>query len=67
MNNYEVKARSTYESQRKQKQFGENRVCSDKNCETTLSKYNKKETCFNHSPKEFGRNRGWKDPSTKIS
>ncbi len=67
MSNYTFYAKTTYESQRKQKQFGENRVCIHENCETTISRYNKKETCFNHSPKEFGRNRGWKDPSTKLS
>lgn len=65
MSDFQVKGRSSYESQRKVKQFGVNRICTHKNCSTTISRYNKKETCFNHSPKEYGRNRGWKDPATK--
>ena len=36
---------------RKTKQHGEGRVCSNKDCEQVLSKYNENKQCFLHAPK----------------
>jgi len=54
-------------SLRKSKTFAKGRVCKQDGCDVTLSMYNKKEFCFNHSPIDYGRNRGWIDPSKKKS
>ena len=48
---------------RKSKIYGEGRVCELVNCDVTLSKYNKENLCFLHSPKKSGRVRGWKPPT----
>lgn len=34
------------------------RVCSDLECDTLLSRYNRKGTCYVHSPVKFPRVRG---------
>lgn len=36
------------------------RYCSDAECETVLSRYNKRTTCYQHTPTRFPRNRGRK-------
>ena len=52
-------------SSRKSKTYDKGRVCKKKNCEKTLSMYNKKDWCYNHAPISYGRNRGWIDPNKK--
>ncbi|GMQ93827.1 MAG: hypothetical protein BMS9Abin12_1307 [Acidimicrobiia bacterium] len=38
--------------------FPTGRVCTEENCSTLLSRYNRKDTCFRHSPMRFPRTRG---------
>ncbi len=38
--------------------FPTGRVCTEQNCATELSMYNRKNTCFRHSPIRFPRTRG---------
>jgi len=52
---------------RKSKKYEEGRVCKKANCDKTLSIYNKKEWCYNHTPISYGRNRGWIAPENKKS
>ena len=47
---------------RKTKQHGEGRVCSNKDCEQVLSKYNENKQCFLHAPKKQPRIRGREHP-----
>ena len=63
MSSVYIKGKTKLQATRTAKTYGENRLCSFNNCETVLSKYNKKELCFFHSPKEVGRIRGWKEPT----
>ena len=44
---------------RKTKTFDGDRTCKDYGCTTILSRYNGKETCFRHCPKDYGRIRGY--------
>lgn len=62
MSSVYVKGRKNYQATRTAKTFGSDRLCKFMNCETILSKYNKQELCFLHSPKTQGRVRGWKQP-----
>lgn len=57
--------RTKLERQRKVTQYEKGRMCEHEDCTVTLSMYNKKTLCFNHSPKEQGRIRGWIDPAKK--
>ena len=50
---------------RKNKTYDKGRVCKQKDCDKTLSMYNKKDWCYNHAPISYGRNRGWIDPAKK--
>jgi hypothetical protein len=43
---------------RPSKEFGGGRVCSDRECETKLSRYNRREHCFAHAPVKYPRVRG---------
>lgn len=43
---------------RPSRKFGEGRVCAEKNCDTLLSQYNRREYCFAHAPVRFPRVRG---------
>ena len=43
---------------RKLKTYGDDRVCSDDNCSTVLSKYNQNSQCHKHAPRRFPRTRG---------
>ncbi|HVR31947.1 MAG TPA: hypothetical protein VMS74_04465 [Acidimicrobiia bacterium] len=43
---------------RPSRDFGGNRVCSDKHCDTKLSRYNRREFCFAHAPVKYPRVRG---------
>jgi len=38
--------------------FPAGRVCADTDCSTALSMYNRKDTCFRHSPILYPRTRG---------
>ncbi len=40
------------------KQGATGRVCETEGCETRLSVYNSRETCFRHSPTRYPRTRG---------
>lgn len=40
------------------RKFSTGRVCADRSCSTLLSTYNRKDTCFRHSPIRFPRTRG---------
>jgi hypothetical protein len=55
----------TPEATRKSKVYAKGRTCKKKDCDITLSMYNKKEFCFNHAPISYGRNRGWISPERK--
>jgi hypothetical protein len=50
-------------NRRAPKSVDERRVCSDTGCETVLSKYNRKTTCYSHSPVRFPRVRGREAPT----
>ena len=43
---------------RPSRDFGEGRVCSDKECDTKLSRYNKRDYCYSHAPVKYPRVRG---------
>lgn len=43
---------------RASRRYGEDRVCSDTQCETKLSMYNKRDYCHVHAPVKFPRVRG---------
>jgi hypothetical protein len=43
---------------RPSREFGEGRVCASKDCDTKLSKYNRREYCFAHAPVRYPRVRG---------
>lgn len=40
------------------KTYDEDRVCAHVECETKLSRYNKREFCYAHAPTRFPRLRG---------
>ncbi len=44
--------------------YDEDRVCVQKNCTTTLSRYNRREHCYAHAPTRFPRLRGRIVPET---
>tara|TARA_B000000557_G_C20789671_1_gene450416 strand:+ start:970 stop:1170 length:201 start_codon:yes stop_codon:yes gene_type:complete len=50
---------------RKSKNFGKGRVCASKQCEQVLNQYNKKDHCYQHAPRSYGKNRGWISPERK--
>lgn len=43
---------------RRPRTFNEDRVCAAPGCETTLSRYNRNEHCYAHSPIRYPRTRG---------
>lgn len=43
---------------RPSRDFGAGRVCAKKDCETQLSRYNRREFCFAHAPVKYPRVRG---------
>ncbi len=45
-------------SGRNPKTFDKGRVCTDPDCDTKLSTYNRNDTCFRHSPIRYPRTRG---------
>ena len=56
---------STPKAGRKTKQFDKGRVCTTKDCEQVLSKYNENKQCFLHAPKKQPRIRGREDARNK--
>lgn len=45
---------------RKSRQYGADRVCAHPSCDTKLSMYNRRETCFTHTGVKIPRLRGKK-------
>ena len=45
-------------ARRKPKQYEAGRVCEEDGCTVRLSRYNKKDKCFNHQELTFPRTRG---------
>ena len=43
---------------RPSKDFGGGRVCAKQDCDTKLSRYNRREYCFSHAPVKYPRVRG---------
>ena len=43
---------------RRPKTYAEGRVCADDACDTLVSRYNRSEFCFSHSPVKYPRMRG---------
>jgi len=43
---------------RPSKDFGEGRVCAKRECDTKLSRYNRREFCYLHAPVKYPRVRG---------
>lgn len=43
---------------RPSRDFGGGRVCASKDCDTKLSRYNRREYCFAHAPVRYPRVRG---------
>ena len=43
---------------RPSKDFGEGRVCAEIECETKLSRYNRRDHCYTHAPVKYPRVRG---------
>jgi len=65
MSNLYMNGTTTPKRGRKTKQHGEGRVCSNKDCEQVLSKYNENKQCFLHAPMKQPRIRGREDPRDK--
>lgn len=53
-----LKGKRIMGSSRAPKAMAEMRPCAKKGCETTLSRYNKREFCYAHAPTKFPRLRG---------
>jgi len=58
MDSTTLRATTAGRARRRPKTYGEARTCSDRNCETKLSRYNRSESCFQHAPARFPRMRG---------
>lgn len=54
------RGRSVLSRPRAPKTIDDERTCADADCETVLSRYNKRATCSIHTPTHFPRNRGRK-------
>ncbi len=53
-----VKGRRLSGSARAPKTYSTTRRCAHEGCETTLSRYNRREYCFAHAPTKYPRLRG---------
>jgi len=53
-----LKGKRIMGSSRAPKQVSDLRCCAKTECETTLSRYNKREYCYAHAPTKFPRLRG---------
>lgn len=58
MAEHTLKGKRILETARPPKVNSESRVCAKAGCETTLSRYNKREFCYAHAPTKFPRLRG---------
>ena len=54
------RGRSVISRPRAPKAIEGKRLCAEPDCETVLSRYNKRTTCSIHTPTHFPRNRGRK-------
>jgi hypothetical protein len=53
-----LRGKRVLETARPPKATSEVRTCAKPGCETTLSRYNKREYCYAHAPTKFPRLRG---------
>ena len=53
-----LKGKRIMGASRAPKAVNEARACAKNDCETTLSRYNKREYCYAHAPTKFPRLRG---------
>ncbi|MGA9598396.1 MAG: hypothetical protein WBV06_19730 [Acidimicrobiia bacterium] len=53
-----LRGKRVLETARPPKASSEVRTCAKPGCETTLSRYNKREFCYAHAPTKFPRLRG---------
>ena len=60
-----IKGSKTRYATRKSKQYPQGRVCSEANCDVTLSLYNHRTECFNHYKFKQPRVRGRIHPNQK--
>ena len=56
--NTTMRASTVGRARRRPKTYEEGRVCGDDSCSVKLSRYNRAEYCFSHSPARFPRLRG---------
>lgn len=57
-----LQGRTKFTAQRRSNVYDKGRVCIEDECTTGVSMYNKKDTCFQHTAKSYGRVRGHIDP-----
>ena len=65
MSNLYMQGSKTRYATRKSRVFDEGRICSEKDCEVTLSKYNERTECFVHHKFKVPRVRGREDARNK--
>lgn len=53
-----MKGRRIMGSSRAPKTYSSERTCANEDCDTVLSRYNRREHCFAHAPTKFPRLRG---------
>ena len=53
-----LRGRRIMGSSRAPKTYAEHRTCAQKDCDTRLSRYNRRDHCFAHAPTKFPRLRG---------
>jgi len=53
-----LKGKRILGSSRAPKQIQDARVCADADCDTALSRYNRRDHCYTHAPTRFPRLRG---------
>ncbi|MDX1745517.1 MAG: hypothetical protein R3324_06230 [Halobacteriales archaeon] len=58
MSDATIKGRSVKGVTRPSKEFGDGRTCLEDACITKLSRYNKRDYCYLHSPVKYPRVRG---------
>ena len=58
MNENVLKGRRLAGSSRAPKTYSTERKCAKSGCDTTLSRYNRREFCYTHAPTKYPRLRG---------
>jgi hypothetical protein len=53
-----LKGKRVLDNARPPKVHSEQRTCAKRGCDTTLSRYNRREYCYAHAPTKFPRLRG---------